>query len=330
MLRGLDSILVFLLILRPIYIAAVSHTNITLLTSLSIILIGYFIKKYQIIKETEGKVLSKVVLYVTFPALIFDTVSDLQMQYSLVFLPFIPLFFCLLLFGICYVLFKNQPGTIKGVLFMAATGFNIGLFAYPIIESIWGKEGLQYIAMYDLGNAFAVLGLSYSLGSAFSPQRSAGKRLDILYIFKKLIRSVPLISYIAALLFNISGVSFPLLIDNVISAVARANMAMVLLLLGIYLNFRLDKAFTKQLYAILSIKFGLALLIGILLFYILPFDKLYRTIVLIALILPVGLTVIPFSDEFGYNTRFAGAIANISILISFVLMWGLILVFKLA
>jgi predicted permease len=74
----------------------------------------------------------------------------------------------------------------------------------------------------------------------------------------------------------------------------------------------------------------LALLTGIGLFYFLPFDKLYRTIVLIGLVLPVGLTVIPFSDEFGYNTRFAGAIANYSILISFVLMWGLILVFNLA
>jgi hypothetical protein len=308
----------------------VSNTNITLLTSLIIILIGYFLKKYQVIKETEGKVLSKVVLYVTFPALIFDTVSDLEIRYALVFLPFIPLAFCLLLFSICYFLFKNQPATIKGVLFMAATGFNIGLFAYPIIEAIWGKEGLQYIAMYDLGNAFAVLGLSYSLGSAFSPQRTGSKRIDVVYILKKLVKSVPLVSYVVALLFNVMGLSFPFLVNNVISAVARANMAMVLLLLGIYLNFRLDKTFIIQLYSILFVKFGLALLIGIGLFYILPFDKLYRTIVLIALVLPVGLTVIPFSDEFGYNTRFAGAIANISILISFVLMWGLIMVFNLA
>jgi predicted permease len=309
----------------------VANTNITLLTSLIIILIGYFIKKYQIIQETEGKVLSKVVLYVTFPALIFDTVSELPIRYSLVLLPFIPMAFCLLLFGICYVMFRNQPAQIKGVLFMAATGFNIGLFAYPIIEAIWGKEGLQYIAMFDIGNAFVVLGLSYSLGSIFSPQRTgSGNAIDIKYMLKKLTRSVPLITYIAALLFNILGISFPLLVTNVISSVARANMAMVLLLLGIYLNFRLDKAYSKQLYAIIFIKFSLALLTGIGLFYFLPFDKLYRTIVLIGLVLPVGLTVIPFSDEFGYNTRFAGAIANYSILISFVLMWGLILVFNLA
>jgi predicted permease len=307
----------------------VSDTNITLLTSLIIILVGYFIKKVGIIQETEGKVLSKVVLYVTFPALIFDIVSELQISYALVFLPFIPIAFCLLLFGFCYMMFRNESAQIKGVLFMAATGFNIGLFAYPIIEAIWGKEGLQYVAMFDLGNAFVVLCLSYTLGSVFSPQGN-GKAVNITYILKKLVRSVPLVSYVAALLFNILGITFPLLAENVISAVARANMAMVLLLLGIYLNFRQDKSYSRQLYAILLLKFGLALLAGVTLFYLLPFNILYRTIVLVALILPVGLTIIPFSDEFGYNTRFAGAIANISILISFVLMWALILIFKLA
>jgi predicted permease len=309
----------------------VSTTNITLLTSLIIILIGYFIKRYHIITEAEGKVLSKVILYITFPALIFDTVSELQISYSLLVLPFIPLVFCLLLFGICYLLFRNQPAQIKGVLFMAATGFNIGLFAYPIIESIWGKEGLQYVAMFDLGNAFVVLALSYSLGSVFSPTHTgSGKTIDSRYILKKLATSVPLISYSAALVLNMAVISFPLLVTQVISVVARANMALVLLLLGIYLNFRQDKSYLKQLYALLSIRFGLALLTGLILFYTLPFNPLYRTIVLIALVLPVGLTVIPFSDEFGYNTRFAGAIANSSILISFVLMWGLILGFNLA
>jgi predicted permease len=214
---------------------------------------------------------------------------------------------------------------------MAATGFNFGLFAYPIIEAIWGREGLQYVAMFDLGNAFVVLGLSYSLDSVFSPlQTGVGKAIDMGYVLKKLLRSVPLISYIVALLCNVMGLTFPVLVSNVISSVARANMAMVLLLLGVYLNFRMDKSFSKQLYAILLLRFILALLAGICLFYLLPFNKLYRTIVLIALILPVGFTVIPFSDEFGYNTRLAGAIANMSILISFVLMWGLILMFELA
>ncbi len=214
---------------------------------------------------------------------------------------------------------------------MAASGFNIGLFAYPIIESIWGKEGLQYVAMFDIGNAFAVLGLSYSLGSVYAPQKnSATEAITLTYLGKKLLSSVPLVSYLAALCFNLLDISLPLLVISIISSVARANMAMVLLLLGIYLNFRLDKTYAKHVYTILSIRFGLALLTGITLYYLLPFPPLYRTIVLISLILPVGLTIIPFSDEFGYNSTFAGAIANMSILLSFVLMWALILFFNLA
>ncbi len=309
-----------------------STTTLTLLTSLCIIGIGYFIKKRNVIAEAEAKVLSKIILYVTFPALIFDTVTTLQISYSLLLLPCISLIFCLLLLGICYLLFKRESNEVKGVLLMAASGFNIGLFAYPIIESIWGKEGLQYVAMFDVGNAFAVLGLSYTMGALHAPgqQKNAAKVISLTYLGKKLISSVPLVSYLAALCINLLGIGFPVLISNVISAVARANMAMVLLLLGIYLNFRLDKTYSTYVYKVLAIRFGLALVTGILLFYALPFPPLYRTIVLIGLVLPVGLTIIPFSDEFGYNSKFAGAIANISILLSFVLMWALILVFDLA
>ena len=37
---------------------------------------------------------------------------------------------------------------------MLIIGLNIGNFAFPIIDSIWGMDGLQYMIMIDIGNAF--------------------------------------------------------------------------------------------------------------------------------------------------------------------------------
>ena len=39
---------------------------------------------------------------------------------------------------------------------MIVPGFNIGLFAYPLVEGIWGQEGIKYFGMFDMGNAFIV------------------------------------------------------------------------------------------------------------------------------------------------------------------------------
>ena len=75
----------------------------------------------------------------------------------------------------------------------------------------------------------------------------------------------------------------------------------------------------------LTIRYSFGLVIGLLLFVFLPFNQLYRGILAIALILPVGLAIIPFTVEFSYNERVAGMIANLTIIISFVLLWVVIL-----
>ena len=81
----------------------------------------------------------------------------------------------------------------------------------------------------------------------------------------------------------------------------------------------------------LLIRYGFGLTIGLLLYFLLPvvlFDNLFRIIILISLILPVGLAVIPFSVEMEYDKKLITMIANLSIIISFGLMWILVLGFN--
>ncbi len=54
------------------------------------------------------------------------------------------------------------------MLTMMIPGFNIGMFAYPLVEGIWGKEGLKYFGMFDVGNAFVIFVLCYMIGSYYS------------------------------------------------------------------------------------------------------------------------------------------------------------------
>lgn len=308
-----------------------SDTNAAFAVSLFIIAIGYLIKRLQIIGVNEGKVLSKLILYVTFPAVILDTVVSLQITPSLIFLPLFPIAFSLILLFVAFQTLKNKTNALKGVAFMALCGFNIGLFAYPIIEAIWGKRGLQHIAMFDLGNAVVILCISYALGFIYSPVRnSSGDKISFPAIFKLFIKSVPLISYGLAFLLNLLEISFPPLVSNLVGTIARANMTLVLLLLGIYLNLNFDKKTLKPVIYILLARYTLGLILGLVLYHFLPFSDMYRTIALVALILPIGLTIIPYSDEFGYDPKLPGVLANLTIVVSFMLMWSLIAFFNLA
>jgi len=304
-----------------------TNVNYIFLLSLTIIAIGYVLKKLNIISEENGKTVAKVVFNVTLPALILNVIISIDITPSLGLITLISIIYCIPILLLAFILFKNYPREIKGLIFMAIIGFNVGHFAYPLIEGIWNEEGLKYIAMFDIGNALVIFVICYILGLIYSPKNDFQDKKELVKtILLKLLKSAPLMSYFIALILNFLNIQFPLFVSDLLDILSRANMALTLLLLGIFLNFKFEKTQWKNIIKVLVIRYSFGLVIGLILFFTLPFDQLYRGILAIALILPIGLAIIPFTVEFEYSEqKFAGTVANLTIVISFILVWLMIL-----
>jgi predicted permease len=297
--------------------------------SLTIIAIGFIIKKLKVIKEEDGKVIGKLIINITLPAQIIFAVSQMEIDPTLLLLPFISIFFSFLVTAISYLLFRNQPREIKGLVLMTTLGLNVFLFAFPIIHGIYGDQVTVYISMFDVGNAFIIFVFAFTLGMIFSPKNSSEElKVNMKEIGKNLLKSIPLMSYIIAIIINVvlnvSGASLPVFFSDVLTTLSSANAALMLLLLGIYLNFKFEKNEWSIVLKILIIRYGFGIIIGLILFFTLPFTDLYRLIVLIMLVLPPGMTLLPYIIEFEYNEKVVGMVVNISIFISFILMFFLI------
>lgn len=94
------------------------------------------------------------------------------------------------------------------------------------------------------------------------------------------------------------------------------------------MNFKFERAEWATILKVLLTRYSLGLLVGLLLFFLLPsneFDLLFRIILTISLIFPIGLAVIPFAVEFKYDHKLVSMIANLTIIISFTLVWILII-----
>ena len=304
-----------------------TDVNYIFLLSLTIITIGYILKKLNIISEKNGETIAKIVFNVTLPALILSVVSSIEITPSLGLITLISILYCIPIIILALFLFKKSPREIKGLTLMAVIGFNVGHFAYPLIQGIWSDEGLKYIAMFDIGNAIVVFVIVYILGLIFSPKNDFHDKKELVkIILKKLLKSAPLMSYFIAIIINLFNVILPLFIVDLLDVLSRANMALTLLLLGIFLNFKFERTQWKNILKVVIIRYSFGLLVGLLLFFTLPFELLYRGILAIALILPIGLAIIPFAVEFDYTEkRFAGTLANLTIIISFILVWIVIL-----
>ncbi|MGJ9384680.1 hypothetical protein [Salipaludibacillus sp. CF4.18] len=82
----------------------------------------------------------------------------------------------------------------------------------------------------------------------------------------------------------------------------------------------------KPFIKVIVIKYGVGLAAGIILFFVLPFDDMFRATVLLGLVLPTGMAVIPYAVQNQLNDKLAGGIVNLKNIISFIFMWVIFLV----
>lgn len=300
--------------------------NQEIIYTIILILLGYTFKRFGILQEKDGEVISRIIFNITLPALIIVSFSSVTIEPSLIMLPIIVILYGFLSVLLAFFIFKNEEKEMKGTFMMLSTGYNVGLFAFPIVEAIWGAEGLLYFGMFDVGNSILVFGISYLAGSFYSKEN---RGLGPTSVMKKLSRSIPLMTYIVMSLFNAINIHFPVPIIDLSMIISKANMPLSLILLGIYLNFSFEKKHCKPILQYLLFRYGFALIFGLALYFLLPFNEMFRMTIFIGLLLPIGLSVIPYAHEFKYSTiRLVGSISNLCICISIILLY--IFIFILA
>lgn len=295
-----------------------SAFNQQFVISVLIISLGFIFKKVGLLKESDGSGLSRLIFNLTLPALIIVSFHDMVLEPSLMILVFLGFIFGIIFAIIGILIFKHEQQSIKGMLIMMLPGLNIGLFAYPLVEGIWGAEGIKYFGMLDAGNAFIAFGLCYLLGSYYS---NGQDHLTFSMAAKKLTGSIPLMVYFFVFIINVLNISIPSIMLEAASAISAANMPLSLLLLGLYLSFDIDRRYIKSLVKYISARYGISLVIGLVIYFFLPSSEMIRTTLLIGLCLPIPLAHIPYAEEFNYDKHFIGAVSNITLLISFFLIW---------
>ncbi len=259
--------------------------NTTFLLTGFVIAVGYTAKRTGLVSEHAGKAASRIVISITLPALLLLTVSEVDISTELLLLPAasfgIAVFICLAAFFV----YRKLPPRLMGIALMMSLGYNVGLFGFPIIESIYGQKAIVPAAMFDIGNAFIIFGLSYYLGKMYS-NKSAETSFSLPAVGKALTTSPPFVSYVIGLGLNLLSIEIPAFIHTPLSLIASANRPLVLLILGIMLNFSFEKAYLKIMLKTILLRYVTGIALGVFLYAFLPFDEMYRTILFICLNLP--------------------------------------------
>lgn len=285
-----------------------------------LIALGYLLKRINFIKSADSQVLSTLVLNVTLPSLVIVNLNSANLDLSFSILPIMMIIYGVLAKVIMIALFRKYDNHIKGSVGMMTASLNIGLFAYPLVETIWPKNGMIYFGMADIGGAIIMFGVTYFVGSYYS---EGSDQFNFKFLGKKLISSVPLVTYIVMFILNMANIHLPKASIDFFTIISKANMPLSMILLGIMLSFRIEKQFLPIVVKYLILHYGLGFIAGLLVHFFLPTsDDMIKTTLLIAWLLPVGVAIIPYSIQFKYKTLpLVGMVTNISIVISIIIIY---------
>lgn len=228
-----------------------------------LIALGYLLKRINFIKSADSQVLSTLVLNVTLPSLVIVNLNSANLDLSFSILPIMMLIYGILAKVIMVSLFRKYDNHVKGSVGMMAASLNIGLFAYPLVETIWHENGMIYFGMADIGGAIIMFGVTYFVGSYYS---EGSDQFNFKFLGKKLISSVPLVTYIVMFILNMANIHLPKASIDFFTIISKANMPLSMILLGIMLSFRIEKQFLPIAVKYLIVHYGL----GCILWFISP------------------------------------------------------------
>ena len=126
------------------------------ITLLMIIFIGYAFKKTHIVGEKDYRVLQRIVFNLTLPAAIVTSFMSSEHDLSLLWISVFGLICGFLPTPILYLFSRKKSVRERTFLMLNGSGFNVGNFGFPVMQSLLGPGSLVAGAMFDIGNCTSI------------------------------------------------------------------------------------------------------------------------------------------------------------------------------
>lgn len=280
------------------------------------IFVGYLLRRSRFLPPEAFTVVSRIVLNVTLPCAVIVNFSDFQVSGALLWL--FPLgFFCNALYvSVGYLLGKRQGVGQQMFGMLNLSGYNIGCFALPYVASLLGPSAVVSACLFDAGNAIWATGGTNAL--CISMQE--GGRLRLGPVFRRIFTSPTIVAYLVMLLLSLIRVRLPEPILQFATLVGSANSCMAMLMLGIGMNLNIRPEQLRWIGKAFVIRFGIALVLCLAFYHLLPFDHDIRLGAALAAFAPISSASAAYTGERGCDVGLASSWNTITILSSLVFM----------
>lgn len=289
---------------------------------IGIIILGYVLRRRGFFGPEAFGVLSKIVLKITLPCAIIASSAGKAIDISMLAIVLLGLGGGVLYMILGALLHKNRGKEEQAFAVLNTPGYNIGTFAMPFTQSFLGAMGVVTTSLFDLGNAFICLGGAYGVAASVK----AGSGFNLKRILVSLAKSVPFMTHFIMVVLNLFRLAPPAPVVSFAQIVGSGNAFLAMLMIGVGFNLTGERSQFGAIFRILGVRYGLAAVLALAFYFLLPFELEVRQTLVILAFSPIGSAVPVFTAELKGDVGLSSAINSISILISIVVIVTLLLV----
>jgi len=282
----------------------------------AIIVLGYVLRRIGFFKADDFTTLSKITIRITLPAAIVSSFAGKEIDLSMLTIALLGLGG-----GVLYILtgfLVNLRSTKEKRAFevLNLPGYNIGNFMMPFVQSFLGPVGVITTSLFDTGNAFVTLGGAYGIAA----MTKEGGGFNLKKLAKSLGTSVPFLCYILTVTLTLARIPIPGPIVSFAQIVGAANPFVAMLMIGVGFNLGGDKSQIGTIIKILSLRYGIAAMLSLCFYFLLPFGLEARQALVLLAFSPIGSAVPAFTAQIKEDAGLSSAINSISIILSIVIV----------
>lgn len=278
--------------------------------------IGMGLRQLKAFPENATEVLNAFVIYISLPALALIYIPQITLEANLLF-PVMSAWL-VLAFSIVVILFLGKlfkwEKTTVGCLILT-TGFgNTSFVGFPVVEALYGNEGLKMAFLVDQPGSFVALSTAgIVIASIFSNE--ALRKRDIT---RRVLLFPPFITFVIALGMNVTGIEATGTTLNVLERLGATLTPVALISVGMQLSLNFSKELALPIAAGLTYKLILAPAIIMLIYvFLLGGSGLAVKVSILESAMAPMITGSIVAIMYGLNTRLASLMIGVGVPVSF-------------
>ena len=193
------------------------------------LIIGIVLKKSKIIPENFHTSLNAFVINISLSAFSLYYISKIELNSSVIYpvlVVWIGIFAAILFFAGLGKIFGWKSSLI-GALIMCAGFGNTSFVGIPLIQAMYGEEGLKTVMLVDQPGFVALSTVGILVANFYS-----GSKDSLLKHLSKILKFPPFIAFVVALLLNIFSIEIPKDIDEVLMKLGATTVPLALVSVG--------------------------------------------------------------------------------------------------